>query len=331
MKENRGKAVAILAGGNSEERPVSLASAKQIKLWLEKTEYIPYIIDIQGFQWEYTEEDGAIHPFDTSTFTLPIPGRTVHFAAALIATHGDPGENGLLQGYLEMRGIPHTTGDVLAQSLSFHKAACKRYLQGLIPMAPSIELNSDKELDMRTIAEEIGYPLFVKPTDNGSSVGVYMVKAEEELKAAVIKSLQCGASILIERAIRGVEVSCGMVHLEGKDIVFPITQLIAKDAEFFDFKSKYSGEAQEITPAPIPEDTAQRIAEYMRIAYHQLRLRGMARAEFIIENGTPYFLEINTVPGMTATSILPQQVAAYGWTMEDLLARVLNEVTKEQK
>ncbi|PID90411.1 MAG: D-alanine--D-alanine ligase [Bacteroidetes bacterium] len=324
MKEKDGKAIAILTGGLSGERPISLASAKQVEEWLAQAGYNPYIIDIRGFQWTYTDGTGRQYQFDASSFTLPLADGRIDFCAAMIAIHGDPGENGVLQGYLQMQGIPFTTGDVLAQSLSFHKGACKQFLQGIVPMAPSIETDCLSKIDAQAIDEKLGYPLFVKPNDNGSSVGVQKVKAKDQLLPAVNQALANANSIIIERALEGIEVSCGMVQLNGKDTVFPITQLIAP-AEFFDYQSKYDGSTQEITPAPIAANTAEQIANYTKAIYHRLNLKGIARADYIIQDDTPYFLEINTVPGMTSESILPQQVAAHGWTMEDLLLQLIEE------
>ncbi len=316
--------VAILAGGSSAEREISLQTAEQIASWLAESAYSPYLIDVQGAQWRHRDADGACYSVDLNTMSLPLPLGVVRFDVAFLATHGTPGENGRLQGLLDLHGLPYTTGDVLAQSLSFDKGACKRFLQGQVPMAKSIEVSTIGQLQPDSIRGELGYPLFVKPTDNGSSVGVRVVHSEGDLLPALRFALSNGRSVLLERAVRGVEVSCGMVRLGGEDTVFPITELVSP-AEFFDFQTKYDGSTQEITPARIPPEVAAQVEGYTRRVYDLLGLRGLARADYIIEDGVPYFLEINTIPGMTAQSILPQQVAAHGWSMETLLPRVLRD------
>lgn len=316
--------VAILAGGTSAERPISLQTGSQIASWCEGSEFRPFLIDVQGVSWLYADAEGQHFSMDLNTMSLPLPGATVRFDVAFLATHGTPCENGLLQGLLDLHALPYTTGGTLAQSLSFHKGACKRFLAGEVPMAESVEITTPVRADLEAVCEELGYPLFVKPTDNGSSVGVRAVHSADELGPAVEFALENGYSVLLERAIRGTEVSCGMVCLEGEDTVFPITELVSP-AEFFDYQTKYDGTTQEITPARIPDSVAREIGEYTRRVYHLLGLRGLARADYIIENGTPYFLEINTIPGMTSHSIIPQQVRAHGWSMESLLPRLLRE------
>lgn len=319
------KNIAILAGGTSGERPISLKTAAQIAVWLEQTNYTPWVIDVQHGVWLYSAEDGETVSVDKNDFSLSLREGRVNFCAAFIATHGTPGENGLLQGYLEMMRIPYTTGDTFSEALTFHKSACKAFLRGVVPLIPSIDLRTPEQLDAERVREELGYPLFVKPNDNGSSVGVRKVHREEELLEAVLYAFTQGADVMLERGVQGVEVSCGMVSLRGEHLVFPITELISP-VEFFDFQTKYDGSTQEITPARISEEVAGKVRQYTSSAYERLRCRGIARADFIIEGNTPYFLEINTVPGMTDQSIVPQQVRAMGCSMPALLAELLDEI-----
>lgn len=320
-----GKNVAILAGGTSQERVISLLSAEQVQHWLEATEYKPYIIDVQGASWLYTLPDGRSVQVDKNTFSLPFREGIISLDLAFLATHGTPGENGLLQGYLEMMNIPFTTGNTFSQAISFHKSACKRYLKGVVPLLPSIDLQRVEDLDIEQVFREIGFPLFVKPNDNGSSVGVTKVNNPNELHAAVRAVFELSSDVMLEKYCPGTELSCGMVQLGTRQISFPIAEIIAP-SEFFDFKTKYDGTSQEIVPARIPEPTSNLIQAYTATAYTRLGCNGLARADYILHDGTPYFLEINTCPGLTSESIIPKQVAALGRTMPELLTELLDSL-----
>lgn len=321
MKRN----IAVLCGGTSGEREISLLTAGQVVDWLRECgQYEPYMVDVQGASWRYAEADGGAYDVDKNTFGLSLPKGYVQFEAAFIANHGTPGENGLLQGYLEMMGIPFTTGGVFTEALTFHKSACKRYLAGLVPMAESVDLHSEDVLDVEAVSAKLGYPLFVKPNDNGSSVGVHRVASAEELPRAVDEAFSVSQDVMLEQGIAGREISCGMVCLGGRDVVLPLAEIVSP-AAFFDYQTKYDGSTQEICPAPIPEEEAERIRGYMRTIYHRLGCRGMARADFIVADGVPYFLEINTVPGMTAQSIVPRMVRTMGWSMPELLGQLVDE------
>ena len=320
-----GNHVAILAGGTSQERVISLLSAEQLQKWLAGTPYTPYIIDIQGASWTYTLPDGRCVQVDKNTFSLPLPDGAVALDLALISTHGTPGENGLLQGYLELMNIPFSSGNTFTQAVSFHKSACKRFLQGVVPLLPSLDIRRFEDLDLEAIRREIGFPLFVKPNDNGSSVGVKKVRNGNELHQAVSETLQISADVMLERFCPGTELSCGMVKIGNRTTVFPVAE-IRSPSEFFDFKTKYDGSSQEIVPAEIPLPMSERVQQYTAAAYERLGCRGMARADFILHDGTPYFLEINTCPGLTAESIVPKQVRAMGRAMPDLLVDLLDSM-----
>lgn len=315
--------VAILAGGTSQERVISLLSAEQLQNWISGTRYTPYVIDVQGSSWTYTLPDGRCVQVDKNTFSLPLPDGMLPLDLAFISTHGTPGENGLLQGYLELMHIPFSTGSAFTQAISFHKSACKRYLQGIVPLLPSLDIHRFEDLDIETIKRDIGFPLFVKPNDNGSSVGVKKVRNGNELHQAVLETLEISADIMLERFCPGTELSCGMVQIGARVTPFPVAEIVSP-SEFFDFKTKYDGSSQEIVPARIPLPMSERVQHYTAAAYERLGCRGMARADFILHDGTPYFLEINTCPGLTAESIVPKQVRALGREMPDLLVEILD-------
>ena len=321
----KGKNVAILAGGTSQERVISLLSAEQLKNWFAETEYKAYVIDVQDASWTYTMPDGRNVQVDKNTFSLPLPDGLLPLDVAFITTHGTPGENGLLQGYLQLMKIPFTSGNAFTQSISFHKSACKRYLQGFVPLLPSIELKSLDEFDLDRVLLEIGFPLFLKPNDNGSSVGVVKVHDSDELKSALKEVFQISNDVMLERFCPGTELSCGMVQLGTEVLTFPVAEIISP-SEFFDFKTKYDGSSQEIVPARIPLPTEKQVQQYTAAAYKRLGCRGMARADYILHDGVPYFLEINTCPGLTAESIVPKQVKAFGWTMPKLLTELLDSL-----
>ena len=283
----KGKKVAILAGGTSQERVISLLSAEQLQRWLSETDYKSYIIDVQGASWIYTLPDGRNLQVDKNTFSLPLPEGTLPLDMAFITTHGTPGENGLLQGYLELMQIPFTSGETFTQAISFHKSACKRYLQGVVPLLPSIEIKRFEDLDIEQVVREIGFPLFLKPNDNGSSVGVVKVHNANELHKAALSVFEISSDIMLEKFCPGTELSCGMIQIGARQLSFPVAEIISP-SEFFDFKTKYDGSSQEIVPARIPLPTAQLVQQYTADAYTRLGCRGMARADYILCDGVPY-------------------------------------------
>ena len=240
----KGKKVAILAGGTSQERVISLLSAEQLQRWLSETDYKSYIIDVQGASWIYTLPDGRNLQVDKNTFSLPLPEGTLPLDMAFITTHGTPGENGLLQGYLELMQIPFTSGETFTQAISFHKSACKRYLQGVVPLLPSIEIKRFEDLDIEQVVREIGFPLFLKPNDNGSSVGVVKVHNANELHKAALSVFEISSDIMLEKFCPGTELSCGMIQIGARQLSFPVAEIISP-SEFFDFKTKYDGSSQE--------------------------------------------------------------------------------------
>lgn len=316
--------IAILAGGPSAERGISLKSAKTIAAHLPKEKYSTTTIDVNPDAW--SEIDGT-RIVDLNRFWLhdgngDATGPVFDFAFIII--HGTPAEDGKLQGYLEMKGIPHSACGVLASALTFNKQMCKEYLRPFgIPLAESIILKSAPS-QQEVEAHNIHPPLFVKPNNNGSSYGVTKVKDWNQLNEAVHTALEYDHEVMIERALQGTEFSCGVVR-EGSHLhVFPVTQIIP-EGEFFDFAAKYEGRSKEITPAEIDPKLSKQCQDRSTYLYSLLGCRGMVRFDYILEDGTFYLLEANTTPGMSEASIIPQQAIAYGWTISKLLDVVVED------
>ncbi len=315
--------VAIIAGGPSAERSVSLKSAETIARHLPAETYSSTVIDITPEGWKAQETEAWI---DLNDFKLKDNTgrilRSFHFAFIII--HGTPAEDGKLQGYFEMMGIPHNSCGVLTSALTFNKQMCKNHLRPYgIPMAESMVVTSMTE---RSIVEQHGItlPLFVKPNNNGSSYGVTKVKSWDQLENAIQLAFKYDHEVMIERALRGSEYSCGVVR-DGKTVhVLPITEIIPK-GEFFDFAAKYEGESQEITPARLSEDLVKQCQQRSAQLYQLLGCRGMVRFDYILEGDTFFLLEANTTPGMSEASIIPQQARAYGWTIGQLLHTVISD------
>lgn len=320
--------VAIIAGGPSAERSVSLRSAETIARHLPVETYSTTTVDITPGGWKDIGSEAWI---DLNDFKLKDSnGRIIRsFDFAFIIIHGTPAEDGKLQGYLDMMGIPHNACGVLTSALTFNKQMCKNHLRPYgIPMAESMVVTA---MTGRTQVEQhqISLPLFVKPNNNGSSYGVTKVKDWEQLERAIQEAFKYDHEVMIERALQGSEFSCGVVR-DGKTIhVLPITEIIPK-GEFFDFAAKYEGESQEITPARLSEDLVKQCQERSALLYQILGCRGMVRFDYILEGDTFYLLEANTTPGMSEASIIPQQARAYGWTIAQLLDTVISDSLKNR-
>ena len=315
--------VALIAGGPSAERSISLKSAKTIADHLPKDKYNVTTVDITPTGWKDFVTGQAV---DLNRFALiDEEGKEVtKFNFAFIIIHGTPAEDGKIQGYFEMMGIPHSACGVLASSLTFNKQMCKDHLKTFgIPMAESIIV---KKVTGQKEVEESGIkpPFFVKPNNNGSSYGVTKVKEWIQLEQALTNAFKYDREAMIENALNGSEYSCGVVR-DGSDYhVFPVTEIIP-EGEFFDFAAKYEGHSQEITPARLDENLATQCQERSRLLYQILGCRGMVRFDYILQDNTFYLLEANTTPGMSEASIIPQQAIAYGWTIGQLLETVVSD------
>ena len=320
------RTIAIVAGGNSSEYPVSVRSAQGVATAL-KGKYETYIITIKGTDWYWEDQKGRLFSIDKNDFTLVLDDQRIRFDAAFISIHGNPGENGLLQGYFDMTGIPYTSCDAFVSALTFNKQACKLYLNEYgIPMTGGLLIRKGQKYDAASIVKQIGLPCFVKPNASGSSFGVSKVKEVGDFDAAVGNAFAEGHEVLVESFMKGTEVACGVVRTKQKKIIMPVTEVVPKK-EFFDYEAKYTeGLSDEITPARMPAEVTERIQELSSEIYDILGCRGIVRVDFIVTEDGPQFLEINTIPGMTPESIIPQQAAVFGISQTDLYSMVIEDL-----
>jgi D-alanine-D-alanine ligase len=320
------RTIAIAAGGDSSEFEISVRSANEVCKALT-SRYVVYIIMIRGINWYWEDQKGRFHNIDKNDFTLVADDFHIRFDAVFIAIHGTPGENGLLQGYFDMLKIPYTTCDAFCSALTFNKHACKLFLKEYkIPMADAVLLRKGEHFDPVSIIKRTGIPCFVKPNDSGSSFGVTKVKKKEDLLSAIEKAFQESDEVLIEAFMNGREVACGVVKTRSKALVLPVTEIISKN-EFFDYEAKYTtGKSDEVTPARMPDNITDEIQRLSSEIYDLLGCNGIVRVDFIVVGKNPYFLEINTVPGMTEESIVPKQAVAAGIRLEELYSMVIEDL-----
>ncbi len=320
------RTIAIVAGGNSSEYPVSVLSARGVETALNG-KYETYIITVRGTDWYWEDPKGRVFRIDKNDFTLVLDDQRIRFDAAFIAIHGNPGENGLLQGYFDMTGMLYTSCDAFVSALTFNKQACKLYLNEYgIPMTGGLLVRKGQQYDAPAIVNQIGLPCFVKPNASGSSFGVTKVKELADFDIAVEKAFAEGHEVLVESFMKGTEVACGVVKTRQKKIIMPVTEVVPKK-EFFDYEAKYTeGLSDEITPARIPEEITSRIQELSSEIYDILGCRGIVRVDFIVTEEGPQFLEINTIPGMTPESIIPRQAAVFGISQTDLYSMVIEDL-----
>lgn len=328
--ENIKRNIAIVCGGDSSEHDVSMNSANGLYSFFDKERYNVYIVDVEGQNWHVNFEDGTTAPVDRNDFSFVKDGKAVVFDYAYITIHGTPGENGLMQGYFELIGVPYSTSGVLVEAMTFDKYVLNRYLSGYgINVARSLLLRRGEEnkYSEEEIERIIGMPCFVKPAADGSSFGVSKVKNADQLAPALRVAFMESNEVMIESFLDGTEISIGCYKTKDKSVVFPATEVVTAN-EFFDYNAKYNGEVQEITPARISPDTATRVAEETSRIYDILRCNGIIRVDYIItkdEHGNDKInmLEVNTTPGMTATSFIPQQVRAAGLDIKDVLTDIV--------
>lgn len=312
--------IALLAGGDSSEREIALQSAAQIAAALDPEKYDVTMIDLHGRDWHHTAPDGREWQVDKNDFSLTVAGERREFDYALILIHGTPGEDGRLQGYLDMMGIPYSSCGMTSSVLTFDKVTTKRTLAGRgINLARERFLRRGETWDATEIADDLGLPLFVKPNASGSSFGVTKVRTAEELPAAVEKAFSESDEVLIEECIAGREMGCGVMIAGGREYLFPITEIVSKK-EFFDYEAKYTaGFSDEITPADIAPEVKAELNRMTLEAYRTCRCRGVVRVDFIVTpEGKPYFIELNSIPGMSGGSIVPKQAKAAGMTLGEL-------------
>jgi D-alanine-D-alanine ligase len=320
------RTIAIVAGGDSSEYEISVKSATEVaKLLAPK--YLTYIIMIRGTSWFWEDRKGRYHNIDKNDFTLRTDEQRISFDAVFIAIHGTPGENGLLQGYFDMMKIPYSSCTAFCSAITFNKQACKLYLKEYgIPMANNVILRKENKPDLSSIISKTGLPCFVKPNDSGSSFGVTKVKTKEDLPAAIQTALKESEEVMVEAFMDGREVACGVVKVKGKAIVLPVTEIISKN-EFFDYEAKYTpGKSEEITPADLPANITNQVQDLSSSIYDLLGCKGIVRVDFIIVGEKPFFLEINSIPGMTEESLIPKQAKAAGIELAELYSMVIEDL-----
>lgn len=329
------KIIAIIAGGDSSEHGVSMRSAAGISSWLDREKFEVYIIEVTGQKWEAHLPDGSTSPVFRHNFSFKDSwGKDIKPDFAYITIHGTPGENGILQGYFDLIGIPYSTSGVLVESLTFNKFACNQYLKGFgVRIAESMLVRHGMTVETEDVVSRIGLPCFIKPNDGGSSFGVTKCKSADDIQPALAAAFAEGSEVVIESMLEGTEISNGVYKTKnGGGQVLPITEVVP-ETEFFDYDAKYNGKVQEITPARLSDDTTARVQALTSAIYDILGATGIIRIDYIISHEERdgetvdciNLLEINTTPGMTATSFIPQQVRAAGLEMKDVLTAVIED------
>ncbi|MBK7628576.1 MAG: D-alanine--D-alanine ligase [Bacteroidales bacterium] len=320
------KTIAIVAGGDSSEFEVSVKSAGEVEKILSGR-YIVYLIMMRGTNWYWEDQKGRYHNIDKNDFSLVTDEHRIRFDGVFIAIHGTPGENGYIQGYFDMMSIPYTSCGAFCSALTFNKQACKLFLKEYnIPMANAILFRKGDSLDPVNIIKRTGLPCFVKPNDSGSSFGVTKVKQKEDLMSAIETAFRESNEVMIEAFMKGREVACGVVKTRNKTIVLPVTEIISKN-EFFDYEAKYTpGMSDEVTPANMPSNITNEIQRLSLLICDLLGCKGIVRVDFIVINDKPFFLEINTIPGMTKESLIPKQADAAEISHEELYSMVVENM-----
>lgn len=327
------RTIAIVCGGDSSEHDVSMHSAQGLYSFFDKERYNIYIVDVKGIDWHVELEDGTSAPIDKNDFSFIKNGKHIEFDYAYITIHGAPGENGIMQGYFDLIHLPYSTSGVLVEALTFDKYVLNNYLRGFgVNVADSILLRRGEEYNEEEIEKRLGMPCFVKPAADGSSFGVSKVKNIDQLAPALRVAFMESDEVMIEGFLDGTEISQGVYKTKDKSIVFPATEVVTSN-EFFDYNAKYNGQVQEITPARINPDTAKRVAAETSRIYDILHANGIIRIDYIISkdkegNDVINMLEINTTPGMTATSFIPQQVRAAGLDIKEVLSEIVENQFK---
>ena len=327
MKKN----IALVTGGYSGESVISYKSAETIRKNLDQDKWNVFLIDIHPQGWFYENKDHVRVPVDKNDFSILADGQKITFDAVLVGLHGTPGEDGKLQGYFDCLGIPYTSCDAATSALTFNK----RYTVAVaafagIPVAKSLHLFKHTAMTPEQILAQLKLPVFVKPNNGGSSLGMSKVSVAGKLQEALDKAFREDEQVLVEEAIVGREFTIGVFRTKGQVITLPITEIITKN-EFFDFEAKYQGASEEVTPAVLDEAIADKIRAEAKKAYAVFNCRGVVRMDFIFEaeQQKPFLLEINTVPGQSEASIVPQQVKAMGWTLKDFYTALVEECFKD--
>jgi len=321
MKKN----IAIIMGGYSSEYLISLKSGNVVYDCLPKASYNAYCIHIFKDKWVYVADDLTEHPVNKADFSIVVAGSKINFDCVFNAIHGSPGEDGTIQAYFELLSIPHTSCGMYQAALTFNKRDCLSALKPYgVLTADSYFLNAGDAIDPSAIEKAVGFPCFVKANKAGSSFGVTKVYSKSDLPKAIETAFKEDDELIIESFLDGTEVSVGVIRYKGKVTVLPITEIVT-DNDFFDYEAKYLGKSQEITPARLSPTQEAEVSKAAKHIYEVLKLDGFSRSEFIFKDGKPHLLEINTVPGLTKESILPQQAAKAGISLAELFENAIHE------
>ncbi|MHC5201192.1 D-alanine--D-alanine ligase [Myroides sp. LJL119] len=317
------KHVAIIMGGYSSEYKISLASGKVVFDTLDRNLYTPYAVHIFKDKWVYVDQNKQEFPIDKNDFSVNYKGNKICFDVVFNAIHGTPGEDGLLQAYFELINMPHTSCDYYQAALTMNKRDMLSVLKPYgIKTAISYYLNQGDVIDPEQIIQKVGLPCFVKPNRSGSSFGISKVKDTKELLKAIEIAYQEDSEILIESFLQGIEVSVGVINYQNQILALPITEIVSEN-DFFDYQAKYEGKSQEITPARISQELTTEVQNVAKRIYKILNMDGFSRSEFILVDDIPFLLEMNTVPGLTNESILPQQARQANIELKDLFTNAI--------
>ncbi|MDD6787321.1 MAG: D-alanine--D-alanine ligase [Bacteroidales bacterium] len=325
------KRIAIVAGGDSSEHDVSLRSAQGIWSFLNHDKYETYIITIEGTDWKMVQYDGTEYdltqswPVDRNDFSVMKDGVKITFDFAYIIIHGTPGENGILQGYFDLIRMPYSCCGVLAAALTCSKYTCNKYLSTMgVPVAKSILLRKGDSVTTEEAVAQLGLPMFVKPNGGGSSFATFKIQKAEELQSAIATAFQeATQEVIIESFMKGTEITCGCYTSRDGLRALPVTEVVPK-VEFFDYDAKYNGAVEEITPARLSDEMTKRVQDTTKKIYRYIGAKGIIRVDYIIIDDVPHLLEVNTTPGMTATSFIPQEIRAAGLDISDVMDDVIS-------
>jgi len=317
MKKN----IAILMGGNSSEVEISIQSGNQIFDNIDRNKYNPYKVLLKGKDWLVSNELIDNVPINKNNFSIILQNQEINFDCVFIIIHGTPGEDGKLQGYFDLLDIPYTTSGVLTSALTFDKFACKNFLNAFNILSPkSILISKSENISPKYLTEIFDFPFIIKPNNGGSSFGISIVNSFEEITLALQKAFSEDTELIIEEYIAGIELTCGLFKTKKGKIILPITEIVSKNA-FFDYEAKYTPEmADEIIPARISNNIKEKCEKISSLIYDNLNCKGVVRIDYILKDNNLYFLEVNTIPGMSKNSIVPRQAKAHGISLEELVS-----------
>lgn len=326
MKQN----VAIIAGGDSGEYEVSIKSAEVVKNNIDSSLFNIYLIHMKGGHWCYDDEHGIRHAVSREDFSLALSAGKVNFDAVFVAIHGTPGEDGKIQGYFDLFKLPYTSCDQATSALTFNKFFCNHYVKSFgMKVARSIILHKGEAVEAEKILGVLKLPVFVKPNKGGSSVGASKVKSQDGLLPAIETAFREDDQVMIEEFMPGREISCGVVKVRGELRPLPLTEIISKN-EFFDYEAKYQGKSEEVTPADVSDEIRKKVQETSLDLYKILNCKGIVRFDYILDGEELNFLEVNTVPGFSEASIIPQQALKAGISLKELFTEAVRNAINDR-